>query len=73
MVKAVIFDIGNVLLEWHPDKVYGGLIPDPVLRRRSMPRPRTFRTTEILSALGTTVGSKWRSRLFRSLGTFCAV
>lgn len=32
MVKAVIFDIGNVLLEWHPDKVYGGLIPDPVER-----------------------------------------
>ncbi len=32
MVKAVVFDIGNVLLEWHPDKVYGGLIPDPVER-----------------------------------------
>lgn len=26
--KVVIFDIGNVLLEWDPDKVYGSLIPD---------------------------------------------
>lgn len=31
--EAVIFDIGNVLLEWHPDKVYRELIPDPAERR----------------------------------------
>ena len=32
MVQAVVFDIGNVLLEWHPDKIYGELIPDPAKR-----------------------------------------
>ena len=32
MVKAVVFDIGNVLLEWHPDKIYKELIPDAAKR-----------------------------------------
>ncbi|MEM9009581.1 MAG: HAD-IA family hydrolase [Pseudomonadota bacterium] len=27
--SAVVFDIGNVLIEWDPVKVYGPLIPDP--------------------------------------------
>jgi len=35
MIKAVVFDIGNVLMEWHPDKVYGELIPD-VARRKAI-------------------------------------
>jgi 2-haloacid dehalogenase len=30
--KAVVFDIGNVLVEWHPEKLYGRLIPDPAAR-----------------------------------------
>jgi len=33
MVKAVVFDIGNVLLEWHPDKIYADLIPDEARRK----------------------------------------
>ncbi len=32
MVKAVVFDIGNVLMEWHPDKIYESLIPDAARR-----------------------------------------
>lgn len=35
MIRAVVFDIGNVLLEWHPDKIYGPLIPD-VARRKAI-------------------------------------
>lgn len=27
--KAVVFDIGNVLLQWDPDKLYAQLLPDP--------------------------------------------
>ncbi|MEO1000540.1 MAG: HAD-IA family hydrolase [Pseudomonadota bacterium] len=27
--EAVVFDIGNVLIEWDPAKVYGPLLPDP--------------------------------------------
>ncbi len=34
MVKAVVFDIGNVLLEWQPDKLYATLIPDEAERNR---------------------------------------
>lgn len=30
--KAVVFDIGNVLVEWNPDRLYAGLIPDPAAR-----------------------------------------
>jgi 2-haloacid dehalogenase len=30
--RAVVFDIGNVLIEWHPDKLYERLIPDPAAR-----------------------------------------
>lgn len=30
--KAVIWDVGNVLLNWAPDHLYGRLIPDPVAR-----------------------------------------
>ncbi len=32
--KAVVFDIGNVLAEWHPERLYGTLIPDPAERAR---------------------------------------
>ena len=34
MVKAVLFDIGNVLLEWDPAKLYDRLIPDARERER---------------------------------------
>lgn len=27
MVEAVVFDIGNVLVEWHPERVYDPLLP----------------------------------------------
>lgn len=31
-IRAVIFDIGNVLLEWDPDKLFTKVIPDPEAR-----------------------------------------
>lgn len=31
--KAVVFDIGNVLLEWRPDRLYERLLPDNAERR----------------------------------------
>jgi 2-haloacid dehalogenase len=31
--KAVAFDIGNVLLEWRPERLYARLIPDPTARK----------------------------------------
>jgi 2-haloacid dehalogenase len=30
--KIVVFDIGNVLLEWRPERLYARLIPDPAQR-----------------------------------------
>lgn len=32
MVKAVLFDIGNVIITWHPSNLYNKLIDDPVRR-----------------------------------------
>jgi 2-haloacid dehalogenase len=32
MVKAVLFDIGNVIITWHPSNLYDKLIHDPVRR-----------------------------------------
>jgi 2-haloacid dehalogenase len=32
--KAVVFDIGNVLLEWRPERLYARLILDPEERRK---------------------------------------
>jgi 2-haloacid dehalogenase len=32
--KAVVFDIGNVLINWDPDQLYSQLVPDPEERRR---------------------------------------
>lgn len=32
IIEAVVFDIGNVLVEWDPDRVYADLIPDPERR-----------------------------------------
>jgi 2-haloacid dehalogenase len=34
MRRAVVFDIGNVLLRWDPEKLYAPLIPDAAERRR---------------------------------------
>ncbi|WP_118138301.1 HAD family hydrolase [Oceanicella sp. SM1341] len=31
--RAVVFDIGNVLVNWDPDRVYSQLLPDPAERR----------------------------------------
>jgi 2-haloacid dehalogenase len=33
MPKVVVFDIGNVLIEWRPDRLYSRLIPDPAARK----------------------------------------
>lgn len=33
-VDTVVFDIGNVLIEWDPENLYSKLIPDPVERHR---------------------------------------
>ena len=30
--RAVVFDVGNVLVEWEPDRVYARLLPDPAER-----------------------------------------
>ena len=32
--KAVVFDIGNVILNWDPDLLYRRLIPDDAARER---------------------------------------
>lgn len=33
-IKAVVFDVGGVLLDWDPRYLYRSLIPDPVARER---------------------------------------
>lgn len=33
-VTTVVFDVGNVLIEWDPEHLYRRLIPDPAERRR---------------------------------------
>ncbi|MEM8788860.1 MAG: HAD family phosphatase [Pseudomonadota bacterium] len=30
--KAVLFDIGNVLITWNPERLYAEVVPDPVAR-----------------------------------------
>ncbi len=32
--KAVIFDIGNVLITWNPERLYDAILPDPAERER---------------------------------------
>jgi 2-haloacid dehalogenase len=32
--SAVVFDVGNVLIPWDPERLYGRLIPDPAARAR---------------------------------------
>jgi 2-haloacid dehalogenase len=32
--KVVVFDIGNVLIEWRPERLYERLIPDPAARQK---------------------------------------
>lgn len=32
--RAVVFDIGNVLVEWRPERLYAQLLPDPAERAR---------------------------------------
>ena len=34
--EAVVFDIGNVLLEWQPERFYDGVIGEARRRRLSM-------------------------------------
>jgi 2-haloacid dehalogenase len=33
-IRHIVFDIGNVLIEGHPERIYLNRIPDPVARRR---------------------------------------
>lgn len=33
-VRGVVFDIGNVLVEWRPERLYAGVIPEPERRKR---------------------------------------
>lgn len=40
--EAIVFDIGNVLLNWDPDQLYAKLIPDPVARQAFHARTGTF-------------------------------
>lgn len=32
-IKAVLFDVGNVIITWHPENLYRKIIPDPDQRR----------------------------------------
>lgn len=32
MIRAVLFDVGNVIIGWHPSNLFDRLIPDPVRR-----------------------------------------
>lgn len=32
--RSTAFDIGGVLIDWHPDRVHAELSPDPVERQR---------------------------------------
>jgi 2-haloacid dehalogenase len=41
--KAVIFDIGNVVVEWRPERLYARLIPDPDERTRFFERTEMFK------------------------------
>ncbi|OYU49669.1 MAG: 2-haloalkanoic acid dehalogenase [Rhizobiales bacterium PAR1] len=38
MPKTLVFDIGNVLIEWDPDRLFSELIPDPVKKADFMRR-----------------------------------
>lgn len=40
--KAVVFDIGNVLMGWHPERVYAQLIPDPATRKAFFDETQIF-------------------------------
>lgn len=40
--KAVVFDIGNVLLEWSPERLYARLIPDPAARKAFFDETQIF-------------------------------
>lgn len=40
--KAVVFDIGNVLMEWHPERLYARLIPDPAARQAFFDETQIF-------------------------------
>lgn len=38
MPRTLVFDIGNVLIEWNPDRLFSELIPDPVEKADFMQR-----------------------------------
>jgi 2-haloacid dehalogenase len=40
--KLVVFDIGNVLLEWRPERLYARLIPDPAEREAFFQETQIF-------------------------------
>jgi 2-haloacid dehalogenase len=40
--KAVVFDIGNVLIEWRPERLYTRLIPDPAARQAFFEETQIF-------------------------------
>ena len=41
-IQAVVFDIGNVLLEWHPERFYDTQIGPDRLRATHAPRTRIW-------------------------------
>lgn len=48
MVKAIVFDIGNVLLNWDPDLLYRELIPDPKDRAEFFARTNVATMNELV-------------------------
>jgi len=46
--KAAVFDIGNVLLEWDPDRLYGQIFPDPADRQAFYDRTKIYDTNEAI-------------------------
>lgn len=57
-VKAVVFDIGNVLIEWQPERVYDSLMPIPE-------REKMFETAD-LHQMNDLVdrGTNWRETVY---------
>ena len=49
-IDAVVFDIGNVLIEWDRDRLYGRLIPDETERREFFENVMTMEVNLALDA-----------------------
>ena len=60
-IRNVVFDIGGVLLEWDPGRVYRPLIPDPVELDRFFAEVCTSEWNETLDAAAERVKALFES------------